>query len=324
MVTFSDEEYNDLISNLIKEANYIDVSNMNKMTSLRKHGEILVRKILDIGNDTQIMLGQVCLKSNNPVIKERMSTLNVDLQKKLTDEVKAFNRLVRDGSHTQRTTDYSDQEVKDAEDGIFELYAILFIKYFIDIGVGLKTSPHILKLFSILPPIIRFKVWSYLFEKDQNNVIVADKLCLAIIKKAGKGDALIWLKEKESVIRNMRYPSSDEIDAYNEMRIVEISPGQYGYSVSMDFSRYSNMYDLLKSKIEDPRTSMNESGKLYKSFEEALVFYKQIREVYANINETKDLTVLMDFVYIGRRESVNHPIVSVVVTDSRYSFEGGV
>jgi len=323
MNTFSDKEYTNLISNLIREINYIDVSNMNKMSSLRKHGEILVRKILDIGNDTQIMLGQVVLNSKNPVIKEKMQALDGNLQIKLVNEVASFNRMVRDGSHTQRTTDYSDEEIKNAEDKICELYAILFSKYFIEISVGMETSPCVLRLFSLLPPIIRYKTWSYLFDKN-NNVIVADKYCLAIIKNAGKNEALKWLNDNESIIKNLAYPSKEEVDAYNELHIVEISPGKYAAAVSMDFSRFTNLYELLEDKINDPRTSVNESGKLYKSFEEALVFYKQIRETYANIQETKSLLELMDFVYIGRRESIKHTIVSVTFTEQTQSVERGV
>lgn len=304
MKSFSDIEYSSLISILIREENYIDVSNMNKLTSLRKHGEILVRKILNIGSDIQIMLGKVVKNSKDLVIKNSINILDVDLQTKLVDEVKAFNQLVRDGSHTQRTTDYMDEEVKEAEDKFFELYAILFIKYFKEIGVGLETPPRILRLFSLMPPIIRLKTWSYLFEKDNDNVIIADKLCLAIIKTNDKAEALNWLKKNEKIIRNMSYPSKEEIIKYNMMHKVEIAPGQYKAIVSMNFSGYNNMYELLECKIRDFRTSINESGKLYKSFEEALSFYKQEREKYATIEETKTLIELMDFVYIGRKESV--------------------
>lgn len=324
MNDFSDNEYNDLISNLIREVNYVDVSNMNKMSSLRKHGEIIVRKILNIGNETQIMLGQIVPNSSNNDVRVTLSALDADLQIKLIDVVKVFNRLVRDGSHTQKTSDYTNNEVKDAEDKICELYAILFIKYFIEIGIGIETSPHVLRLFSLLPPIIRFKVWSYLFEKNNNNVIVADKYCLSIIKKDGKEEALNWLNNNEAIIRNMSYPSSDEINAFNEKRIVEIAPGKLGIVVSIDFSRFSNMYDLLKNKIKDPRTSVNESGKMYKSFDEALVYYRQVREGYANIDDTKKLLELMDFVYIGRRESIKPIVFSVDLFDKEKTEKRGI
>jgi len=303
MNDFSDNEYKNLILNLIREVNYVDVSNMNKLSSLRKHGEIIVRKILNIGNGTQIMLGQVAQNSKNEDISTALRDLDVDLQNKLIHVVSVFNRLIRDSCHTQRTSDYTEEEVKEAEDKICELYAILFIKYFSEIEVGIETSPHVLRLFSVLPPIIRFKVWSYLFEKN-NNVIIADKFCLAIIKKDGKKEALKWLNDNEALIRNMHYPSCAEIDRYNKMHIVWTEPGKYIFSVSLAFSKYSNMYDLLKDKIEDPRTSINESGKMYKTFDEALIYYKQIRERYANRDDTKKLIELMDFVYIGRRESI--------------------
>ena len=43
----------------------------------------MVRKILNIGSDIKIMLGQVRSKSYNPVIKDSMEFLGNDLSKEL-------------------------------------------------------------------------------------------------------------------------------------------------------------------------------------------------------------------------------------------------
>lgn len=50
MDTFSNSHYSVLISNLLNDTQYIEISNMGKLAGLRKHAEVLVRKILDIGN----------------------------------------------------------------------------------------------------------------------------------------------------------------------------------------------------------------------------------------------------------------------------------
>ena len=69
----------------------------------------------------------------------------------------------------QHTDDFSDEEVESVEDAILDLYALIFIKYFLDIQVSIYSTLQILREFSILPPIIRYKTWRFLYEKDKNN-----------------------------------------------------------------------------------------------------------------------------------------------------------
>lgn len=59
MDNFNDSEYAILIENLLHDTQYIEISNMGKMAGLRKHAEVMVRKILDIGSSKQLMLGQI-------------------------------------------------------------------------------------------------------------------------------------------------------------------------------------------------------------------------------------------------------------------------
>lgn len=63
------------------------------------------------------------------------------------------------------------------------------------------------------------------------------------------------------------------------------------------------MYDLLYDKISDPRTSINESGKMYRSFEEVIEYYKNYKRHMLQINseEITKFHSLMDFVYLGRK-----------------------
>lgn len=56
MDRFDDNEYSDLIGELLHDTQYIEISNRGKMAGLRKHAEVLVRKILDIGRNINPLL----------------------------------------------------------------------------------------------------------------------------------------------------------------------------------------------------------------------------------------------------------------------------
>ena len=303
MDSFNDNEYTILIGNLLHDTQYIEVSNMGKMAGLRKHAEVMVRKILNIGSSKPLMLGQIKKQSNNPAVKSGMDCLGDELSDRLISIVGKINPPGRDGTHTQHTDDFSDAEVEYVQDAIFDLYALIFIKYFLDIQVSIYSAPQILREFSILPPIIRYKTWKFLYEKDKNNIQVVDRLCLSIIKLFDKPTAYKWLEDNRIAIKNIPYPTKSEVEKYDRINTVEVAPGKYGVIVTLNFDQYSNMYDLLYSKINDDRTSINESGKMYRSFEDAIVHYRKYKSSIAQYGseEIENLHSLMDFVYLGRK-----------------------
>ena len=167
MNEFNDSEYAVLIGNLLHDTQYIEISNMGKLAGLRKHAEVMVRKILDIGNSKSLMLGQVKKKSSNAAVNSGMNNLGNELSDRLIEIIGKINPLGRDSTHTQHTEEFSNEEVESVEDAILDLYALIFIKYFLDIQVSIYSPPQVLKMFSLLPPIIRYKTWKYLFEKDK-------------------------------------------------------------------------------------------------------------------------------------------------------------
>lgn len=303
MDRFNDSEYAILIGNLLHDTQYIEISNMGKMAGLRKHAEVMVRKILDIGSSQTLMLGQVKRYSNNSAVNSGMDNLGNELSDRLIEIIRKINPLGRDGTHTQHTDEFSNMEVESVEDAILDLYALIFIKYFLDIQVSIYSSPQVLRMFSFLPPIIRYKTWNYLFEIDKNNIQVVNKLCLSIIKLFDKETAYEWLENNSETIKGIPYPTEHEIEKYYKIHSVEVLPGVYRAFVSLNFDKYSNMYDLLRDKISDPRTSVNESGKMYKNFEEAVGHYNNYRSsmIQNNSAEMKSFYSLMDFVYLGRK-----------------------
>lgn len=301
MTNFVDSEYAELIGNLLHDINYVDISNMGKIPGLRKHAEVLVRKILNIGSDTKLMLGEVRKNSRNSTVNNRIQSLGDELSSKLIEIVNRINPLGSAGTHTQRTEAFSDEEVNEVEEALLDLYALMFIRYFIDIQVSIYTHPLVLHAFSFLPPVIRYKTWSYLYEKDRNNIQVANKLCLSIIKTYNKEKAYKWLDDNYNEIKAIPYPTESENVRYIQTAGVEVAPGLF--QVSLDFEKYDNMYDLLKDKIKDKRTSINESGKLYNSFESAIRHYNEFKtsNIQSDSDEVLRLYSLVDFVFLGRK-----------------------
>lgn len=302
MREFNDQEYTRLISDLLNDTQYVKLSNMGKVSGLRKHGEVLVRKILNIGSDIKFTLGQVRKNSINTLVNESLDKLTPDLKINLIETVNRITPLGNAGTHTQRTEDFTDNDIFMLEDAILDLYAFIFIKFFSECTIDLYFSPNILSEFSLLPPVIRYKTWNYLFKKDPNNIQVVNKLCLSIIKAFDKETAYNWLEENKSTIRDIPYPNRYHIKKYNDKCGVKIAPGVY--KVNINFASYDNMYDLLYDKIKDPNTSINESGKMYDKFEQSLLYY-DIEYNLGNIKHDSDKEVifhsLVKFAYIGRK-----------------------
>lgn len=301
MINFDNREYAILMSNLLHDTRYVEISNMGKVAGIRKHAEVLVRKILNIGSDSSLMLGEVRINSRNSAIKSGMDSLGTDLSDRLIQIVNVINPIGRDGTHTQHIDDFTYEEVGKIEDALLDLYALIFIKYFLDYQIDIYFSPLVLHEFSFLPPIIRYKTWNYLYEKDKNNIQIVNKLCLSIIKTYNKETAYDWLEANSEEIKMIPYPTAAEKEKYIKLGGVEVAPGMY--QVSLDFDRFDNIYSLLYQKISDARTSVNESGKMYSDFEEAVKYYTDFRDldIVDYSDEVNEFHSLMEFVFMGRK-----------------------
>ena len=58
MVDFNSLEYERMIGDLIHDTFYIERSKRGKISGIRQFSEVLVRKILNIGNNEQLTLGK--------------------------------------------------------------------------------------------------------------------------------------------------------------------------------------------------------------------------------------------------------------------------
>lgn len=305
MKEFNDTEYNQMISDLIHDMSYSNASNRGKVATIRGYTEVMVRKILDIGSDTKFTLGEL---KNKPMSLKMCELLGLELSRKLLDCVEEIRSIGNDATHTQRTQKISDKQVKNLEDDLMELHAVLFIKFFNSVTVELVFSPQTLGLFSLLPPIIRYKTWKYLFELDKNNIIIADKLSLAIIKTYGRENAMQWLEDNRNTLLQIPYPTKEDQYKYLVAHKSPINPTEFEFTLR--FWDFSNIYELLKSKINNKKTAINESGKLYANYEEALKFFKQRINDYEQVKNYKrddaleQMIDLIKFAYIGRKDNI--------------------
>ncbi|AWN19923.1 hypothetical protein [Streptococcus sobrinus] len=295
MTDFSSSEYEQMIGDLIHDTFYVELSRRGKIKGIRQFSEVLIRKILNVGSDKKLMLGQV-----QRDFRRELNFLQEGRKDDLLEIIEKIRPLGNEGTHTQHTAEFSDDELNQVKDGLFDLYAYLFIDYFLKYPMDLLSPAEVMSDFSLLPPIVRYKALKYLYEKEPNLQIV-NRYCLSIIKTYDKPTAFRWLEEERERLYQIHYPTQEEAKEYYINRGVQISPDQI--RVSIQLWRYSNVYDLLKDKITDSRTSVNESGKMYSTFEEAKSYYLANRSE-GESKEINELREIIDFVYLGREALV--------------------
>lgn len=295
MVDFNSSEYEQMIGDLIHDTFYVELSKRGKIKGIRQFSEILVRKILNVGSDKKLMLGQI-----QQDFKSELNLLREGRKDDLLEIIEKIRPLGNDGTHTQHTAEFSDDELNKVKDGLLDLYAYLFIDYFLKYPMDLLSPAEVMFDFSLLPPIVRYKTLKYLYEKEPN-LQIANRYCLSIIKTYDKERALKWLEKEKSKLLSIPYPTDNEIQEYICKRGIKDDSGNI--IINLALPNYNNVYSLLMDKLKDPRTSANESGKMYSEFEKAKTYYLSNRSDTEGeeINRLRDL---MDFVYLGREALV--------------------
>ncbi|WP_343482283.1 hypothetical protein, partial [Enterobacter cloacae] len=143
---FKNKVYEDLVKDLINDAFYIESrSNRGKISTVRQYSEVVIRKLLDIPQGTQVTLGDF------EVIKALKVASSND--KLLMKAVRKLQKLGNKCTHTENPSPISDCDVDSAINALFNLYAGLFVLYFKKYKFG--SSNEVVRAFSILPPIIR-------------------------------------------------------------------------------------------------------------------------------------------------------------------------
>lgn len=332
MINFNDKAYSQLIGSLINDVFYINASNGGKISGMRKFSEILVRKILDIGDDRTLMLGKIdqpiLSKKGNPTggAREELNLLNPLRKERLLTIIQSNLANSNDASHTKRINPYTDIELNNVINALFDLYAFLFEEYFFKYPISSDTNPIIFTNFSLIPPIIRYKTLSNLYTSGHQSIYVADRLVLSMLKSEGKEFTMNWLnKNKDSLLLNP-YPDdeqkkilfnsifksvvNDNKDIINSITSVVEKKHISDYLIEIaqnDFDSllinlpYSNEFELLFDKINRISDYIDDHGVMYSTFETAFKYYQNYITRESSLAVT-ELNQLIDFVYIGRKD----------------------
>lgn len=158
------------------------------------------------------------------------------------------------------------QNVEDIKDCIYTVVACKFVEYF---SLNKFGSSNIdMSVFSLLPPIIRYKTLEILFDKDDDNVYIVDKLCLSMLKTFDYDRAISWIDNHEKKLRAMK--------------------------ISMYYEKAS-AYEMCYQKIEMMKNELKARTPYVNIAESRAAFYEQLN--CGSIDESCELVVLIKQVY---------------------------
>ena len=180
------------------------------------------------------------------------------------------------------------------------MLSYLLISYFEKYEFGSRND--VLYSFSILPPIIRYKVLYFLHKKYPNNISVIDKLVLATIKAFSVEETTNWIESEKNTLTKMETVTEK---AYNEMA----EKKGIAFAELIRNTSPANMYILCKDKISKAGDVINSKGVLYLDFETALPYYKSNGILQGDDLETKEFNDIMCFLYMGRKEKVKEVLI---------------
>lgn len=148
--------------------------------------------------------------------------------------------------------------------------------------------------FSILPPIIRYKVLLFLYEKYPRNIAIIDKFVLATLKACNVETATKWIEENREELSKMCTYAKEYIDKVTEKdrNIADV----------LIIMAPPNMYELCKDKINQVGKTIHNKRLTYSDFESALPYYKQVGIIQDDTEEAREFNDIMEFLYMGRKE----------------------
>lgn len=274
--------------NNINDSFYVaNISWEGRIKSLRTYAEIIVRFILNIPEEHLLISRKIqelkTISDNNELL---MSSVNVICE--YGDEY----------VHTEIADQATESDFNKMVDAIYGLYAYLFIAFFEKYNYKNNRS---LYMFSLLPPIIRYKTFNYLWNNDKKNPILIDKLNLAILKTFGYEVAKEWIDDNKELLMNLSSKSKEYMEEMTvkfgdlSSKLLEAGP--------------QNMYEVCIEKLNTLKNPIEKYGPLYNTYEEALSTYnKQMLEIQSRKEfcmEEIELKSIMDFCFQGRKGKVN-------------------
>ena len=296
---FENSDYEILISDLIFDIYYSELSISSRLVLLRKMTELITRRFLNLGMGEKMELGDITSPEKNPKYKttERLNNVDKLLRKDFESTVNKLREIGNKYSHTQNHKISNLEEWIEAENLIWDLFSYLFVQYFLKYNLSLKSDKNVLSMFSQLPTDIRFRTLQKLFEiKGYDNIQLIDKYLLAMVKSKGWEEAYFWLISHRKEIQSMSYPSENEIIEY----IDDFDEDE----LSLPLRKFQNVFGLLSSVLRNPKVK-SVSGGIYDTFEEAVkYFYEENLETYLSATrEQIEFRELLYFCFIGRTQT---------------------
>lgn len=286
MSNFNNNEYQSLVADIIGDTFYKDISLSGKISFIRKYAEVIIRKILDINPSQAVTLGA----SN---IQNRLERLpNHEFIEMAVETIRGKGNQ---SIHTQHLAGFAPEDLDKVIDALFDMLSFLLINYFEKYDFGSRND--VLYSFSLLPPIIRYKVLMFLYRKHPNNISVIDKLVLATVKAFSIDEAIEWVEKEKDALVQMGTVTEK---AYNEI----VEKGGVELAEIIRSSSPANMYLLCRMKISQVGGVINSRGVLYSDFESALPHYKSKGILMGDDLETKEFNDIMNFLYLGRKEKM--------------------
>lgn len=286
MSRFNNSTYEALVTDTLNDTFYTDTSYRGKISAIRRYAEVIVRKLIDYDEGKQLTLG-------NHQVQNRIDSLNNS--QVIKEAVRIINADGSNCTHSQYTDNVYKEDFELKVDKLFDLLSMFLINYFEKYKFGSRNE--VLYSFSMLPPIIRYKVLIFLYEKDPTNISIIDKLVLAIMKAFDVDTASKWIEERKDNLVSMKTVSEK---AFNDMKK---SMG-IEFALLMQSSSPANMYELCRDKICKVGDAIQSNGVMYSDFESALPIYRQNGILEGNEPEIIEFNDIMNFLYLGRQEAV--------------------
>lgn len=296
ITSFKNHDYELILSDLIADIYYSNISIGSKIVLIRKLTELLARRFLDLGAGEIMNLGDITTHEKNKKFKvtEQYNKVDKRLIKDFEETINRLRELGNRHTHTANKSSADIDELTRAEDSIWDLFSYLFVQYFLKYDLNLKSDKIVLSYFSLLPPEIRYRTLRKLISINGfDNIQLLDKFLLSIVKAKGIDEAKFWLYDNREKLQNMNYPSETEIAEYEEDFQPEVLP--------LKLRKYSNSYELLTSVIKNPNVCSASNG-LYKNFEDAKKVYDifDLDHWIPESEEQKRFKDLINFCFIGR------------------------
>lgn len=285
---FRNEAYNDLVSDLILDAFYIDRPNRGKIASIRQYAEVVIRKILDLSESDKVTLGE-------RTIVNKLKELSDDNQF-LLSSIDTIRLVGNKCIHTQEIGPITEQDVLNCIDSLFKIYASLFVLYFKKYKFG--TNNEVMSAFSILPPIIRYLVLNELYQENSDNLSIIDKLSLVLLKAFDKDKALSWIETRKEKL-SQTLPYTEEWIEY-----LKNTQGEFVARQIIN-NAPKNMYVVCIDRISEVEQIIKKNGLLYNNFEQAKQLYLDKGTLAGNEYEILEFNSIMEFVYLGRKMEEN-------------------